>query len=431
MGRARVDQVGVLCKRNERVAGFDLALPKAGPSFDAYAVTFEGWFLLHDRPVHQIGLNVVGGPFVPVRLNVRRPDLPPLFPDLSWAAEGGFRTTLSLAQAPQAFEVHLVANVPDFMVLAVVRGLRRKLPAPEGLRFNPIALTTLARTGGTWVTHVLGQHPSILALRPFEYEPRIAGYWMDVFGVLADPQSYLQSLSSDASDRTWWLGEASATPEPQPGLEPAFAVWLGGDQVEELLMLCHERIQRSYDRIADIQGRADAQYFVERCTPVSTVHSALFELYPEGREIVLVRDFRDMVASMLAYNRKRGIELFGRAELESDEAYIAEIGRHAEQLYRAWKSRPRASYLLKYEDIIERPDETLHSLLEYIGVDSEPEVIAKMLERASSVSTRPQEHHRTTGDARSSIGRWQRDLDPPLQVACEDAFGEALAGFGY
>ena len=35
------------------------------------------------------------------------------------------------------------------------------------------------------------------------------------------------------------------------------------------------------------------------------------ELYPDAREVFLVRDFRDMVASIFAFNRKRGVRGFG------------------------------------------------------------------------------------------------------------------------
>jgi hypothetical protein len=41
------------------------------------------------------------------------------------------------------------------------------------------------------------------------------------------------------------------------------------------------------------------------------------------------------------------------------------------------------------------------------------------------------ERHSTSPDAEASIGRWRRDLDPELQRACHEAFGEALEVFGY
>lgn len=31
----------------------------------------------------------------------------------------------------------------------------------------------------------------------------------------------------------------------------------------------------------------------------------------------------------------------------------------------------------------------------------------------------------------ASVGRWKYDLSPPLQAACERAFGEILREFGY
>jgi hypothetical protein len=42
-----------------------------------------------------------------------------------------------------------------------------------------------------------------------------------------------------------------------------------------------------------------------------------------------------------------------------------------------------------------------------------------------------EQRHRTSAGAAGSIGRWKKELGPDLERACEEAFGEALALFGY
>ena len=41
----------------------------------------------------------------------------------------------------------------------------------------------------------------------------------------------------------------------------------------------------------------------------------MWELYPRAREVILVRDFRDMVSSMFAFNAKRGFQGFRRGSV--------------------------------------------------------------------------------------------------------------------
>jgi hypothetical protein len=42
-----------------------------------------------------------------------------------------------------------------------------------------------------------------------------------------------------------------------------------------------------------------------------------------------------------------------------------------------------------------------------------------------------QARHKTSSDEAASIGRWRTDLPPALQDACDEAFAESLAAFGY
>ncbi len=65
------------------------------------------------------------------------------------------------------------------------------------------------------------------------------------------------------------------------------------------------------------------------------------ELYPDTREVFLVRDFRDMVSSMLAFNAKRGRrELLGLDLAANDADYVLQQVRNGVlRLVNAWKRR--------------------------------------------------------------------------------------------
>ena len=191
-----------------------------------------------------------------------------------------------------------------------------------------------------------------------------------------------------------------------------------------------ERIEGLYAQVAAAQSRPDASWFVEKYR-VDEVPALVLELYPAAREVILVRDFRDMVASMFSYNEKRGRAGFRRGEAATDSDYVLTmVGPEADALAEIWRRRGRQAHLLRYEDLVRRPEETVHALLAHVGLDTSDAVLAPML---ASLENRDSgsEGHRTVADAAESIGRWRRDLSREVVEACETALGPSLEAFGY
>jgi hypothetical protein len=92
--------------------------------------------------------------------------------------------------------------------------------------------------------------------------------------------------------------------------------------------------------------------------------------------------------------------------------------------------RAERAHLVRYEDLVSDPPETVRAVLAYLEIDSSPGVV-EAVTRALTETTPGMEAHRTTPDAQASVGRWQRELTPELQRLCETAFGPALEAFGY
>ena len=63
----------------------------------------------------------------------------------------------------------------------------------------------------------------------------------------------------------------------------------------------------------------------------------MWELYPDARELILVRDPRDMLASILAFNRRRGFDAFGREDVGTDQEYVHRIRGDLVRLRDHWK----------------------------------------------------------------------------------------------
>jgi cobalamin biosynthesis Mg chelatase CobN len=154
-------------------------------------------------------------------------------------------------------------------------------------------------------------------------------------------------------------------------------------------------------------------------------------MFPGLREIFLVRDFRDMLCSILAYNEARGLHAFGRDPDETDEQYARRLGPSVHELATAYVERAGEAHVVKYEDLVARPAETLGEAFRYLEVEAGEQRVEEALAAASSASSGTQRLHGTTASAAQSVGRWHEDLPPALARTCEEAFGEALRVFGY
>jgi hypothetical protein len=361
-----------------------------------------------------------------------RADIAKLFPHVERAGTSGFRNFLSLLGVPLDFEGTVSAVLQDNtrVPLAQVRGRRDRLDSGLRPKLRPLLLTTLGRSGSTWVVCLLASAPEVVAYRPFQFEPRVATYWMDVLRALAEPASYLQAVVPQLYGEDWWLGTKRSSPIDATHVDPDILGVLGRSNPEKTAAFCQDRIDRFYRQVATLQGQTEARYFLEKFQPTpAMVSNLILELYPEAREIVLIRDLRDMACSIVAFTKKRADAYFYR-ELGNDEkAIIGAMKKDAKSLLDLWQRRAQTAYLLRYEDLIRRPEESLRGVLEYLGVDSAG--IPNMLKQAAVKLPDLQRQHQTSQNPQDSIGRWRRDLSPAMQDLCRDAFGELLTAFGY
>jgi len=416
---------------SDELAGFALDTPQPGSARDSYAFDLRGWAVGARSPAAAV-LLLRGGDLIrrlPVELD--RPDVAAAHPQLPGAQRSGFFGTFSALALEPRFELQVDLLLEDGtrLPLAVVRGNRPRIQSPFTPRLQPLVLTTLGRTGSTAVVRMLAAHPGIVAYRPFEHEPRVATYWMEVFGALTDPAGYRRQLSPTGTiDGTWWLGDR--TPLPRPIHDPVLDPFLETTAIGELAAFAQERIDRLYREVAAAQGRPDASHFVEKYR-ADIVPELVLELYPGAREVMLVRDFRDMVASMFAYNDKRGRQGFGRDRVASDRDYVLEnVSPSVAAIAEAWERRSGSAFLLRYEDLVRSPAETVPALLGHLGLAAGPDAVESLV-GALGARDPGSEGHRTVSDPRASIGRWRHDLPDEVAAACDGAFGSALETFGY
>jgi hypothetical protein len=391
-----------------------------------YDLDFAGWALGRRRPLRgvHLGDSVVSRRFA---LDRARPDVEAANPELPHARASGFAGSLSMLSFPPEFELTLSALLDDdeHVDLARVRGRRAPLATSCEPSLQPAIVTTMGRSGSTVLVRVLAAHERIVAFRPLDYEPRVASYWIEIMRALAEPASYRLQLEHGSGAPGWWLGTEDRV-RLRRGDADALD-WLGSEGVETLAAFCQSRIDAFYARIARREGRDDAAYFAEKVF-LPGVAPLMRELYTGAREIVLVRDFRDMIASMLAYDAKLGGRGLDAVEIASESDYVRRVARSAERFRRVWERVAERSLLVRYEDLILRPLETVEAIVDYLELDAAGSVRERMVETIFE-DRREVERHRTTRARELSIGRWREDLDAELQRVCQEALAPALAAF--
>jgi Sulfotransferase family len=418
----------------QQLAGTHIDAPKRGDTSDTYGFEIQGWALDAGQPVKCIEV-VLGSrkTVLQVPLDRQRPDVAERFPDVPHALQCGFHAQVGALHNRANFQIELRAQLADGgrVHIGRIRARRAELPTETGAGMQPLMLNTLGRSGSTWLAWLLSCHPEIVAYEPLDFETRVGTYWISVFQDLAQPSSYFRQVVADnlENERRWWLAEG---PAHRPAIgDPRLETWLGSTAVETLATMCRRRIEAFFGEVATAREKDGVRYFLEKFLLEPVTLDLLSEMYSGAREVLLVRDFRDMISSVLAFNEKRGYSAFGRERVASDGEYVKSIAyKQALGMLNRWRDRAEIAHLVRYEDLVLKPSNTLAALCRFLGIDSREPTLETTLDRATQQAT-SMAHHRTAADAAASVGRWRHDLSPDLAKLCNEVLGPVLIEFGY
>jgi hypothetical protein len=294
-------------------------------------------------------------------------------------------------------------------------------------RYQPIIVTALGRSGTTWMMRNLSLHPEIIVYRVHPYEFYLGRYWISLVQTLAAPGDNPPCANPNQLAHNPY--PSCPNPHELIGHMLPNQRWLGKCHAEEVAKFCQSSIDSFYKRIAEYQEQEDARFFAEKHAP-DGIPRLTWEIYDGAKEIFLIRDLRDVGYSVLSFNAKNRSLDFSRMYANSDEEYFTLLNQQGLTLLQSWHERRNRAFLVKYEDLILKPEPTLQELFQYLGLDHSPAIIQEIIQKASQ-DTAELKGHRTSGSVEQSIGRWRRELPGPLQDHCRTCFSEVLAGFGY
>jgi len=411
----------------EGVASY-LDKPSAATRLDRTTLKISGWVVGQGAQPQEVEV-VAGEELVrTIPVAVPRPDVAAVHPGTPEAA--GFWSLAGTLPLERRFTLSIRAVLADGArsEIATVSGRREPLAPPFNPQLRPLLVTSLGRTGTTLLMSLLAPHPAIVTHRTYPYEIFPARYWLHRLRVLAEPADHGRSAHPTTfTEDIWRVGYNPFHTAPVIH-DPELADLLGRTYVERLARFCQQNIDGFYATLAEVQRQPSARFFAEKFQPDALPRIA-WDLYPHMKEIVLVRDFRDLICSVFAFNAKRGTVDFGREAFETDVEYVRYVGRRARQLVDAWKSRRDRSELVRYEDLAADPRATVERLVAYLELEAAAHVVEAMVRAAFEHPAL--ERHRTSSTVEESIGRWRRDLPPSLADVVEESLHGPLSELGY
>jgi hypothetical protein len=416
---------------SEEILGFWLDEPLPGEQPEMYSIHVRGWVIGKRKNVVAVQIKIDQHVLMKTPVNLVRRDVGVRYPAAYKSNACGFDARVGLIGLFNREKLIVQAvfeeenqNAEPLAHITVTRGCFYQ----GKTLLAPLMITGMGRTGTTWSMRVLSEHPSIVIYKKYPYEAKVGLSSTLNFMILSglfennlDPEIlHLLKKTRLFDDHNLWDQEARNL--------------LERDFYKNLIDCTRNVIDDFYRQMAVVQGISTPLYFAEKflLDQISAywAQDIVREIYPNAREIFLIRDMRDVVTSALAFNKKRGWLDFGRDRFNSDEEYIQAMGRVSRFILKRWERVHKNAYLLRYEDLIVQPFEAMKGLLEYLHLENDDLTVHTMINNAIQ-SSAELEKHRTTETPLSSIGRWSRDLSPCLQELANQEFKDMLIAYGY
>jgi hypothetical protein len=423
------------------LASFVLDSPRTDPAPQDQTITIAGWVLsMEDETPLHIETWAKSRLLKRARINVPRPDVLVPHSATSIGRPIGFHYeigTLGLGNSIELDTRIVFASAPggDTRSVDLFRLRARKQSNLQlSPKYNPVQITASGRSGTTLLMQAISLHPEILTTNFYPYEVRQAGYWLHLLQASALPADFEEASHPDRFHQDRQRSGANPYSHPeylnQYRNPQAFRNYYSSASFNALTRLCIDRIDDYYGLIASEERKPAARLFAEKCLPDHT-QNICWDLYPHAREIILTRDFRDLLCSARAFNAKWQKQDFDQNKAGDDFEWVSYMARtRVRHLHEAWQERSSRALHVRYEDLISSPAQEIRRILRYLGVDSSPAISAEIADKAFARHANTAAHS-TTANPAASIGRWKTDMSHDLQEHCRAEFGQALKVFGY
>ncbi len=281
---------------------------------------------------------------------------------------------------------------------------------------NPILVTAPGRSGTTYLMSCLAASPQIVVAELIPYEVRLLSYYAAAYGVLTAPANFERSTHPDRLEGDGY--HVGSNPFTAPQYTHAFNHREPLDDLHQIWAPSRigaamaDIVREYYRRLALDRGRGAVAYFAEKNNNLHRP-SRMFvrRVFPTMREIVIVRDPRDVLCSHIAYFSS------------SDDTAFAQLSQSCRQLHQLADTAGGALHVLRYEDMVRGDADTFARLSLFLGAEITP-VISRSSENMFA-------KHGTSASPEASIGRWRQDLPGSIRTRAARDWAGFLQKFGY
>jgi len=299
--------------------------------------------------------------------------------------------------------------------------LRRRLRT----QLRPLVLTANGRSGTTLLMRLLARHPQISVYDHYPYERTQAAYFVNMYRVLTEypaDHSEHRNFRRNVAEHRDRLGR-----NPFLSRRNEAAIWYEKVYPDRLRWFTRQLCSDYYWHIALAGNKKHPVLFAEYILPGMNLTDTFYEIWPATKEILLVRDMRDIFCSIRSFNERRGYPSFGREYYESDRQYIDTVlQKAADDMVDRYSVYGDRLMLLRYEDLVTDTADALGRIFSYLKFDTTKSIIADMM-AACSIDT----SHMTSSGPAGSVGKWRSELEPELATVCNTLFRKYNETFGY
>ncbi len=257
---------------------------------------------------------------------------------------------------------------------------------------QPFFVVGSGRNGSTMLGSMLNMHPDLLlAPEQFALPYAIIRYgvlnflkWSDIVKIVVG--EFARKKAS------LWNADLSGVYDPLYELPTE----------QRSLQIILDRIYREYGLVKNIPFKIWGDK-----TPQNTLHIELITpVFPNARYVFLIRDGRDVLSSYSKTEKKHMAE---HANIEN----AVDLWNQSIKAYDHLAKTCQASQLhvMRYEDLVEKPEETLQSFCKFMELPFAPEML-NFQNEIHRMGVANMEHHKNVAKKvnTSSIGKWETGL---------------------
>lgn len=301
------------------------------------------------------------------------------------------------------------ADVPD--------GRFRLQPVgPNDVTLRPVLVTATGRSGTTLLMRRLGNAREVVIADLYPFEMKLLTYYGHALEVMTTPPSLKQPATLDElTTDAYHLG---LSPFHHPQMEQVYPdpallyQFCGRRTIGRLRPAFRDIVDDFYHDMQIYTRKPKARFFAEKCDVFTSARNFARLAFDGVKELLLVRDPRDVHCSRRAFWSDSAESSF--QNLKTVQASILPI----------YEADHHDLHVVRYEDLIQHPTETLSHISTYLGlshpIEFNPDSEGKIFSS-----------HGTSADPVSSIGRWKHELSAEECAAFSNSFKPFLEAFGY